>query len=149
MSDPIFFWTQKEQFGAFSNFFLSPIIIDDKSWPTVEHYFQAMKTFDTLAQEAIRNTKSPGQAKKMGRLVDLRSDWESVKINVMLTALRAKFAHGPLKSLLISTGDSHIYEDSPFDKVWGTGVSGEVGSGTNLLGEALMRVRQELTREEK
>jgi ribA/ribD-fused uncharacterized protein len=144
MSEPIFFWSMKE-FESFSNFFPSVFILDGKSWPTVEHYFQAMKTLDEDAQEAIRLAKTPSQSKRMGRLVELRSDWEDVKINVMLRALREKFSKDPLKSLLISTGDRQIYEDSPHDKIWGTGVLGKSGTGQNLLGISLMLVRGELS----
>ena len=144
MSEPIFFWKQKDEFGAFSNFFLFPILIDGKSWPTVEHYFQAMKTLDEGVRESIRLARTPGQSKKMGRLVDLRSDWEAEKFEVMLKALRVKFSQEPLKGLLLSTGERAIYEDSPYDKIWGTGELGQVGTGQNLLGKALMEVRNEL-----
>ena len=144
MSEPIFFWKHQE-FGAFSNFFLSPVVIDNKSWPTVEHYYQAMKTLDVEVQERVRLTDTPGQSKKMGQTVELRPDWEVVKYEIMLKALRVKYAHDPLRALLISTGDAEIYEDSPYDKIWGTGVQGGIGTGQNLLGKALMQVRGEIS----
>lgn len=145
----IFFWTQKDQYGAFSNFHPSPIsILDDtvvkmgRIWPTVEHYFQAMKTLDWSEQEKIRAADSPGEAKRMGRKLTLRSDWEAVKVDVMLTALHEKFEDPTLKELLLSTEDAKIYEDSPYDMIWGTGERGAVGTGQNLLGKALMEVRE-------
>ena len=82
----------------------------------------------------------------MGRVVKLRPDWEDVKFQVMLDALTAKFGNSPeLKELLLGTGDATIYEDSPYDKIWGTGERGGPGKGQNLLGKALMQVRQELS----
>jgi len=142
----IFFWENSDEFGCFSNFWAGPYIIDGKSWPTTEHYFAAMKTLDPLAQEKIRDAITPGLAKKLGREVVLRDDWDQIKFDVMLTALRAKFSdlYPVLKDKLISTGENDIYEDSPYDHVWGTGRRGSIGNGQNLLGKALMQVRSEL-----
>jgi ribA/ribD-fused uncharacterized protein len=141
----IYFWNEKAEFGEFSNFFRCDVEIDGKIWKTTEHYFAAMKTLDEGEQEMIRNAKTPFSAKQLGRRnVTLRSDWESVKFDFMLKALRHKFSAEPFKSKLVNTRDSEIYEDSPYDKVWGTGVKGAVGTGKNLLGKALMQVRKEL-----
>ncbi len=141
----IFFWADDDKFGCFSNFYVGPFEIDGSWWPTTEHYFAAMKTEDDSEREAIRKAATPLDAKRMGRVVTLRPDWEDVKYEVMLDALRAKFGnHMNLKEVLLSTGDALIYEDSPYDKVWGTGQRGGVGTGQNLLGKALMQVRQEL-----
>jgi hypothetical protein len=142
----IFFWAEKDQYGAFSNFHPGPFEIDGKMWPTTEHYFAAQKTMDESEREAIRKAETPLDAKRMGRVVNLRPDWDDVKYDVMMDALRAKFGNSSeLKELLVGTGDALIYEDSPHDKVWGTGRRGGVGSGQNLLGKALMQVRQELS----
>ena len=142
----IFFWANADEYGCFSNFWPGPYIIDGKEWPTTEHFFAAMKTLDQSEREAIRKANTPGDAKGMGRVVKLRHDWDAVKYDVMLTALRAKFSdnHPELKEKLVSTGDALIYEDSPYDKVWGTGERGGVVTGKNLLGKALMQVRSEL-----
>jgi N-glycosidase YbiA len=142
----IFFWENSDEFGCFSNFWPGPYVIEGKEWPTTEHYFAAMKTLDPVAQEKIRKAVTPGLAKKLGREVVLRDDWDQIKYDVMLTALRAKFGdlYPVLKDKLISTGESDIYEDSPYDHVWGTGRRGSIGNGQNLLGKALMQVRDEL-----
>jgi ribA/ribD-fused uncharacterized protein len=141
----IFFWENSDEFGAFSNFWPGPYEIEGKEWPTTEHYFAAMKTLDEEEREQIRAAATPGTAKMLGREVTLRPDWQQVKYEVMLTALRAKFGnYQELKNLLLSTGDALIYEDSPYDHVWGTGRRGAEGNGQNLLGKALMQVREEL-----
>jgi N-glycosidase YbiA len=140
---PIFFW-KHPYFGGFSNFHPSIVVIDNKSWPTVEHYYQAMKSLDETEQERVRQALTPGQSKKIGQTLTLRPDWEEVKYEVMLKALRVKFERDPLRALLISTGGREIYEDSPYDKIWGTGVLGGIGTGQNLLGKALMQVRGEM-----
>ena len=56
----------------------------------------------------------------------------------------------PLKDLLLATGDRLLAEASPFDKIWGIGFKAEEAMnhksqwGQNLLGQALMKVRQQL-----
>lgn len=141
----ILFWTQKEQYGAFSNFTPTPITIDGRVWPTVEHFYQAMKSPYLIDQENIRMAKTPGMAKRLGQKCIMRDEWELVKMAVMTEAVFTKFSTYPeLKKLLLETGDAEIYEDSPFDKIWGTGVKGGIGEGQNLLGKVLMHVRDKL-----
>lgn len=62
----------------------------------------------------------------------------------MLDVVRAKFADEPLRALLLSTGEQLLAEDSPYDPVWGWRDHAGAYSGSNLLGRALMRVRDEL-----
>jgi ribA/ribD-fused uncharacterized protein len=72
----------------------------------------------------------------------LRHDWEDVKVEVMLRAVRAKFSqHGELRTLLLSTGDATIVEHTESDSYWGDGGD---GSGSNMLGRILMQARDEL-----
>jgi len=144
----IFFWAQRDQYGAFSNFFYSPIKIGDWTYPTVEHFYQAQKfVHDYDKWLAVACASTPMRAKhlshKFGK--DRRTDWEDVKFDIMVSALIVKFnSHPKLKELLLGTGDAEIYEDSPKDKIWGTGEKGGVGTGQNLLGKALMQVREML-----
>lgn len=136
----------KFQGGPFSNFFQSPIEIDGRVWQTVEHYFQAMKSNDPKVQEHIRTCKGPATAKKMGRSATLRPDWEHVKEDVMVQALRVKFKNPSLRLALLETGTSQIIEDAPWDEYWGSGKSGR---GKNRLGVLLMKVRQEIAYDEE
>lgn len=138
------FFGSEPKYSKFSNFSKSPITLDGKKWPTVEHYFQAMKTTDEEKQESIRKATGPKEAKYMGQSLALRDDWEDIKYNVMLKALKAKFSSEPFKSLLLDTGNAAIYEDNPYDAIWGTGVKGKIGTGKNLLGKALMQVRSDM-----
>ena len=70
----------------------------------------------------------------------LRSDWESVKDNIMQQGVLRKFeTHTKLGEILLSTGDEEIVENSPIDYYWGCGKD---GSGKNKLGLILMRVRK-------
>jgi N-glycosidase YbiA len=138
------FYSIREAYGAFSNFAPYPIELDGLRWPTVEHYFQAQKFAGTPHVEAIRRAPSPTIAARMGRARarPLRSDWDLVKDEIMLRAVRAKFAqYADLAALLLSTGDALIVERSRRDSYWGAGAD---GSGANKLGQILMTVRAEL-----
>lgn len=83
-------------------------------------------------------------AARMGRdrKKKLRRDWESVKVEVMRKAIRAKFTqHDDLRAILLSTGDAKIVEHTEKDSYWGDGGD---GSGKNMLGQILMEAHSEL-----
>src|SRR5579859_1012756 len=107
----IFFWKEDNQYAVFSNFFPHPVTVDGRIWPTSEHYFQAMKTPFLQEQEMVRAAATPAEAKRLGRKLKCRGDWQEVKYDVMLHVLREKFSSDPLRSLLTGTGDAEIYED--------------------------------------
>lgn len=123
-----------------SNFHYAPFEADGLMWPTVEHYFQAMKTLSLYDRKVVSRLETPGEAKRAGRSLQLRSDWENVKVDVMRDALRHKFTQHPdLAEKLLATGDEVLHEDSPTDKIWGWR-----DNGLDLLGKCLMEVRKEL-----
>ncbi|TYJ24311.1 hypothetical protein E1A91_A08G252200v1 [Gossypium mustelinum] len=154
----IFFYKTWDLYGAFSNFSPHPIQMPDEdgnyvTWFSVEHYYQANKFIgvsNPLAQDCIdkiKSAKSPEEAARMGRLTQrrhphlVRSDWESVKIDVMYRALKCKFSIYPhLNSMLLLTAGSVLVEASPHDLFWGGGRDGE---GLNYLGRLLMKLRSE------
>jgi ribA/ribD-fused uncharacterized protein len=142
--DVVNFYSASDEFGELSNFASFPINIDGKLWPTSEHYFQAQKFEDAAYREKVRNANSPMLAARLGRdrKQKLRRDWESVKVGVMRTALRAKFSqHESLRALLLSTGDAKLVEHTENDAYWGDGGD---GSGENMLGRLLMEIRLEM-----
>jgi ribA/ribD-fused uncharacterized protein len=138
------FYSTQGEYGCFSNFSRHSIFLAGKRWRTSEHFFQAMKFQGTEHEEKVRMCKTPSQAADMGRSrkLPLRRGWESVKDQVMLEAVRAKFTqHDDLKAILLGTGDANIVEHTERDSYWGDGGD---GSGLNRLGHILMRVRAEL-----
>src|SRR5262249_37079873 len=141
---PILFYSTKGEYGCFSNFAAYPFTLQGKLWPTTEHFFQAQKFAGTEHEEAIRLARSPMVAARMGRSRQrpLRPDWEQAKDALMLEGLRAKFAqHANIRAVLLATDDAPIVERTPKDRYWGDGGD---GSGKNMLGTLLMRVRDEL-----
>jgi ribA/ribD-fused uncharacterized protein len=130
-----------------SNFYPSPILHEGIVYPTNEHFFQAMKTLDLVERKAIANAETPGMAKRMGRTVKLRSDWEQVKVDVMRTGLMLKFSDAKLAQKLIDTGDEELVEGNWWhDNTWGNCHCPKCSrlGGRNLLGMLLMEVRKEL-----
>lgn len=140
----ILFYRTQEEHGYMSNFSAHRIFLKGKSWRTTEHYFQAQKFAGTEHEEKIRLIESPMKAAEAGRdrKKPLRKDWEEVKEQIMLEALRAKFTqHDDLKAALLATGEAELIEHTANDFYWADGGD---GSGKNRLGILLMQVRQEL-----
>ena len=150
----VVFYGSRYPFYEFSNFYEVPIVIDGEIWPSTEHYFQAQKFLNSetdipgeYVNEHVMNVriaKSPARAARMGRdrSLPLRSDWEDIKDEVMFKALAAKFTqHKDLYDLLISTEDALIVEHTEKDRYWG---DGENGRGKSMLGNLLMRLRDQL-----
>lgn len=132
-------------YRAFSNFYPSPIDVDGRVWPTVEHFFQAMKFTATHRQEEIRCAPSPAEAKRLGRRRGMRHDWLERRVGVMRVGLSAKFAQHPeLGLLLLRTGDALLIEAAPRDYFWGEGAD---RSGANWLGRLLIELRARMQRD--
>jgi ribA/ribD-fused uncharacterized protein len=122
------FWPARVGFGAYQ-------------FPTVEHAYQAAKC--KSHNEIVRFVvcRTPGDAKRLGQRVELREDWEEIKIPTMLYLLQQKFSVEPLRSMLLATGDAELIEGNAWgDRFWGV----SNGYGRNELGKLLMRVREEL-----
>jgi len=145
MSSPILFFTKNEAWFELSNFYPQGFEEDGKYWPSVEHYFQAMKFEDMEYREKIRKAHSPHKAKQLGwtRKVRIRKNWDSIRDEVMLHALREKFANPQMREVLLRTGKRELIENSPYDAYWGIGRNRD---GKNRLGKLLMRVREEKMR---
>lgn len=126
-----------------SNYFSASVTYDGLLFPTVEHAYQATKTLDPEERERIRSYEKPGQAKRRGKKVVLRPDWEAVKFPLMEDLVSQKFTkNGHLGNALLATGDRPLIEGNTWgDRIWGVD---EQGVGENHLGRILMKVRDEL-----
>lgn len=138
-----------EDYRWLSNFWSSWISYGGLMYATNEHFFQAMKSTDPNYRFAVASADTAGKAKRLGSRagmeklgVELRPDWETIKVEVMRTGLRMKFANEPLRSKLMATKGKKLVEENNWgDKFWGTCD----GDGLNVLGMLLQEVRGELT----
>lgn len=123
-----------------SNFADSDVELDGEIYPSIEHAYQAAKTLDTGWREKIRSCKTAGEAKKLGKIVPLHSDWD--RVEVMRGLLKQKFSKGNrMRDLLDGTGDAILIEGNWWgDVFWG---QSPVGTGENWLGRMLMEIRDE------
>lgn len=130
----------KGEYRWLSNFAIQAIVFEGKTYPTTENAYQAAKT--AIPAERVQfETMTPGQAKRAGRRVTIRSDWDNVKLSVMEDVTRKKYQHDPFKSKLLGTGDQYIVEGNTWhDTFWGVCK----GEGKNNLGKIIMKIRKEL-----
>jgi ribA/ribD-fused uncharacterized protein len=128
-------------YAFLSNFAECKVFYNGLKFPSVEHAFQAAKSIDIKEQEIFAKLELPGDAKRLGRQIHLRKDWEIVKVRVMEDLLRQKFNQAPFKELLLRTKDYELIEGNTWnDRFWGVCN----GAGRNMLGELLMKIRNEL-----
>lgn len=158
----LFFWghTVKDEVtkACFSQWF--PAAFEEKGiiYRTAEHYMMAGKAELFDDHETLReiiHAETPGQAKSLGRKVRNFDPqlWDRHKYEIVKQGNLLKFSqHQPLKAFLLSTEDKILVEASPYDTVWGIGMpetdpraeNPQQWNGENLLGLALMEVRDEL-----
>ena len=121
-----------------SNFAAVKVRLDGVEFPTVEHAYMAAKTIDPRHREWVRGASTPGKAKRMGRQITLRADWEDVKLQTMEMLLQQKCSQEPFRSQLDATGDALLVEGNTWgDRFWGVCR----GEGENHLGKLLMKIR--------
>lgn len=132
------------EYRFLSNFDTTPVIYEDINCRTSESAFQMMKTNDLKLRNKI-GISHPSEAKRLGRKLILREDWEDIKDNIMFEIVYAKFTqHLDLKQKLLDTGNAELIEGNTWhDTYWGVCN----GFGQNKLGKTLMRVREELQKE--
>lgn len=128
-----------------SNFAPVEIHYDGAKYPSVENAYVAAKTLNKGLREPLEVMTS-GQAKKYGKTLALRSDWEMVKVAKMKNFLYQKFLFKEYQEKLLATGESKIIEGNTWhDNFWGSCVCDLCGDkGNNKLGKLLMALRREL-----
>ena len=131
------------EFGFLSNMYQATFEWDGRTYQCSEAAFQSAKTLDPAERDEF-SAMTGVVAKRAGRKVKLRGDWERVKLAVMEEVLRAKFTQNPeLLQKLIDTGDRELVEGNRWhDSYWGVDLM--KGEGENHLGRLLMQLRSEL-----
>lgn len=122
-----------------SNFYSATIYYNGLSFLNNEAAFQSAKCPERANEFCDLN---PSDAKRLGRHVKLRPDWNRIKDQVMYEVCKAKFTQNAyLGRKLLETGDAILIEGNTWgDRVWGMCD----GIGENRLGMILMRIRNEM-----
>ena len=121
--------------------------LDGAEWPSVEHYYQAMKFADADYREQIRTAHHPADATKLGKSKKhgRRKDWDKVKETYMTRGTYIKCrTHPEVTQALLATGTAQIVETSSYDYYWGCGRDLR---GENVYGKVLINVREQLRKE--
>ncbi|MFN1218340.1 NADAR family protein [Chryseobacterium kwangjuense] len=160
----LFFWghTVKDEItkSCFSQWFPVEFKENGIVYKTAEHYMMAGKARlfnDEEILEKVLRSETPDKAKSLGRKVKNFDSkvWDEYKYEIVKKANLLKFSQNPkLEDFLLSTNDRILVEASPYDKIWGIGMVESdprakdplLWDGENLLGFALMEVRDELRR---
>ncbi|WP_306750452.1 NADAR family protein [Saccharothrix yanglingensis] len=164
MEEYLFFWGHRTRPGApvgkqcLSQWFEAPFTEDGRTYPTAEHHMMVGKALlfgdgDTAGR--VLRARTPGEAKALGRQVRGFDEdtWVAHRVDLVVRANLGKFgAHDDLRAFLLGTGDRVLVEASPVDRVWGIGLAEDderaadpaAWRGLNLLGQALMTVRERL-----
>lgn len=161
----VLFWVHKPTVPGkmdqccLSNWFPSKFTVEETDYPTAEHFMMAEKA-RLFGDEAIRSqilkAGSPGAAKSLGRKVAgfNESIWRENRFEIVVEGCLAKFSQNKeMGDLLRRTGTKVLVEASPRDRIWGIGMGKNnehaenplLWRGLNLLGFALMEVRDRLT----
>ena len=151
-----FFWS-----GVFSNWHPSSFEIDGVWYNCSEQWMMSSKARlfgDTATLAKIMASPDPREQKAYGRLVQgfNKVKWDTVARDVVYKGCYAKFSQNPdLKKDLLATVGTTLVEASPEDRIWGVGLRKDdprakdrsKWRGTNWLGEVLMKVREDLLKE--
>lgn len=137
-----------KKYGCFSNFYPCLVEYEGLLYPNSECVWQSLKTEDYEIRKQF-TAYSAAEAKKQGRRIALRKDWELVKYQFMLDICYAKFSQNEnLKEILLSTGDQILVENTTgwHDNTWGNCECEKCKDKErlNMLGKALMDTRERL-----
>ena len=134
----------KDNYKFLSNFYEKEITINNLTYGSSEAAFQSFKTTDPEIRKSFCSMK-PWEAKKTGKVISLRSDWDKIKLEVMGKVCWVKFKDPELRQLLLNTGDEWLVEGNLWqDTFWGICN----GHGRNELGKILMKIRDRIRKEE-
>ena len=149
MSDEINYF--RGQYRWLSNFVSGPVTYDGEVYDHVENAYQAAKVREDFKPFRARFKGIPSAAaKQLGKNVQLRPDWDEVKLGIMEDLVRQKFQDPILRQQLLETGDAHIREGNTWgDRFWGCVPKMDAPwVGENHLGKILMEVRRQIREKE-
>lgn len=132
-----------DEHAFLSNFYHHPFNWHNQRWLNSEAAYQSQKSENLSVRKSFCHL-SGAEAKRKGRALNRRPDWDDVKIDVMRSVLKAKFKVTALRELLLATGSAYLCEGNHWnDQFWGV-CPASSQNGQNHLGRILMEVRDSL-----
>jgi ribA/ribD-fused uncharacterized protein len=149
----VFFWN-----GIYSQWHKANMTVLDIEYNSCEQYMMHQKALlfgDLETAELIMQESNPREQKRFGRMVKGfdKALWDKNSLAIVYAGNLAKFSQNEgLKKELLATGSRVLVEASPVDNIWGIGLADDARGvedpsnwkGLNLLGQAIMLVRNEL-----
>lgn len=142
----------QKEYRWLSNFPDCEVVLDGLTYRSVEYAYQAAKTLIMSERAHIIAAGYAGEAKRRGKLVTKRPDWEQIKLQVMEDLLRQKFSQKYFRDKLLATGDQELIEGNSWHDVFYGVCNGKCKKGPhssygdNHLGKLIMKIRDELRR---
>ena len=137
----------RDEYAFLSNFYPCEIDHRGRHYMSVEAAYQASKCLDWHLGAQFESL-SPPEARKLGRKIPLRPDWEKEKDRIMRVLIQATFmGNHDLQSKLLQTGDAELVEENTWhDNHFGNCICSKCADvpGENVLGKELMRIREKL-----
>ncbi len=154
----------KGEYRWLSNFAPVKIILDNAEYQSVEHAYMSAKSEDIEWKKFCADKdNSAGKVKKASKEIQLREDWNSIRLKTMEYCLWQKFTQQPYRKQLLNTDGITLYEfNSHHDNYFGictcktcndtvainsfTIISEEyiIDNVTNKLGHLIMGIRAHL-----
>ena len=134
----------KGKYRFLSNFEPCKILYEGMIYSAVEHAFQASKATNEHDRKMFGLFSEPAEAKKLGKQISLRSDWEDVKVSIMYEFLNQKFHKPEFMKLLMGTEGRYLVEGNNHGDIYWGQVN---GAGKNTLGKLIMQIREEIKQE--
>lgn len=131
----------RDEYNFLSNFYPCSITYNGILYPSVENFYQAMKTTDVSLRIKI-SKMIPGKAKRLAKDIKIRKDWDEIKVQVMNYGLEQKFSKPDFKEKLSKINDKIVEENYWHDNFWGDCICGKCEKkGKNVLGKMLMNIK--------
>lgn len=127
----------RDKYFFLSNFYPCDVYYRGLHFNSAEAAFQSQKCPERMNEFAHLKAL---QAKRLGRKVQLRLDWENVKIGIMYEVVYSKFRNETLANMLVNVDEPIVEHNNHNDRFWGVCR----GKGSNYLGIILTRVRDEI-----
>lgn len=149
MMKEIRFYKEFGEYGYLATYSNYGFFKDGVFWKTSEHYYQAQKFMDSDTKIRIQNAETPKIASTIGRdrKLNLRSDWEEVKQDVMFDAVYYKFKQNKdILQKLLDTGNARIVEATVKENYWGCGPNND---GKIIMEKFLLKLEKNFVQNRK